>query len=311
MAKTISVITSSITPFDDKGRLDEKSFRQHLGRLRSAGISVYVGGAGTGETYALSPEERERIIQIAVEELKGKVPIRAMAFEPRVPQEILDFLRRAEPLKPDAVVVFSLDIGHGAKPTPAEMEAYYSTVIGSTSLPIVLSSHQSVGYFLPLELIERLVNRFPNVAGISYGGSNIPYLANLLKRVGDRVEVHCAGPTNGLTVLGLGGNGFMGYEGSFCPELVASVISAYRANDMARVSQMFGKLMVFNGIIERFGGSSMRAMKPLLNAFGLPGGTLRPPRLPVSREDLKEIVREVLALELPGLPPLADKELLS
>lgn len=311
MAKQISVLVSSVTPFDDKGQFDEQAFRRHLGRLRAAGVSVYVGGAGTGETYALSPEERERVIQIAVEELKGRVQIRAMAFEPRVPQEMIDFLRRTEPLKPDAVLVFSLDIGHGAKPTPAEMEMYYSTVIGSTSLPIILSSHRSVGYFLSLDLIERLVERFPNVAGISYGGSDIPYLAGLIRRVGDRIEVHCAGPTNGLSVLGLGGNGFMGYEGSFCPELVASVISAYRSNDMPRVSDLFGKLMAFNGIIERFGGSSMRAMKPLLNAFGLPGGTLRPPRLPIDRADLKGIVQEVLALELPGIPPLADKTLLA
>lgn len=311
MAKQISVIVSSITPFDDKGRFDEQAYRRHLGRLRAARVSVYVGGAGTGETYALSPEEREQVVRIAVEELKGRVPVRAMAFEPRVPQELTDFLRRTEPLKPDAVLVFSLDIGHGAKPTAAEMEMYYSTVVGSTSLPIILSSHRSVGYFLPLDLIERLVERFPNIAGISYGGSDIPYLAELIKRVGDRIEVHCAGPTNGLSVLGLGGDGFMGYEGSFCPELPASVISAYRANDMTRVAERFGKLMAFNALIERFGGSSMRAMKPLLNAFGLPGGTLRPPRLPVGRAELKAIVQEVLALELPGIPQLADRTLLA
>jgi 4-hydroxy-tetrahydrodipicolinate synthase len=302
VARKLSAIASSITPFDDRGRIDEVAFRKHLQRLAAAGLSVYVGGPGTGETFAMSPEERERLVAIAVDELKGKVSVRTMSFEPRVPQEIVEFLRRAEPHKPDAVVVFSLDLGHGAKPTRAQIERYYSIVLDSTALPIVLSSHESVGYFPPVDLLEEIAHRFPHVVGLSYGGVDITYLAALIERLGDRLEIHCAGPTNGLAVLGMGGNGFMGFEGSVCPELPASVIAAYRTGDMAAVAARFRKLMALHALIQRFGGGMVTGVKPLLNAFGLPGGSLRLPRLPLGEAEVREFMREVQKLDLPGMP---------
>ncbi|MBI3043874.1 MAG: dihydrodipicolinate synthase family protein [Betaproteobacteria bacterium] len=307
MVKKSSVVVISITPFDEKGGLDEAAFRNQLGRMREAGVSVYVCGGGSGEAYALTPEERDRVMIIAVEELKGRVPVRAMGFEPRIASEMVDFVRAAERAKVDAAQIFSLEVGHGAKPTYAEMEKYYATVIESTSLPVYLSSHRSVGYFLPLDLIESLVKRYPSIAGIAYGGSEATYLAELIKRVGDRIEVHCAGPSMALTALGLGGNGFMGGEGNLSPQLVASVISAWQAKDMDRLRVSFGKLIALNGIDTRYGGtpSSMRAMKPLMNAFGLPGGYLRPPRLPIGAAELKEVIQAVNSLELPGLRSIA------
>jgi 4-hydroxy-tetrahydrodipicolinate synthase len=297
------VIVISITPFDDAGRLDEAALRAHLRRLGAAGVSVYVGGSGSGEGYALSFEERERVFAVAVEELKGRVPIAAMGCEPHLPDEMVEFLRRAEHNKLDFAQIFSLHIGHSAIPTPRELETYYATVIDSSSIPVYLSSHYSAGYFLPLDLIEKLVDRFPTIAGVAYGGPDVTYIDELVRRVGERVDVVCAGPANAVSVLALGGNGFMGGEGNFSPQLVASVISAFEARDTERLRQSFSKLMAFAAIQKRYGGSSMRAMKPLLNAYGLPGGTLRPPRLPITPEELEGVLKQTAALELPGLPP--------
>ncbi len=306
MKKNLSVVVISLTPFDEQGRLDEVALRRQFGRLRDAGCSVYAAGSGSSEGYSLTTVERDRVLAIAVEELKGKVQVRAMGCEPRQASEMVSFLQAAERSGVDAAQIFSLEIGHGAKPTPAEMDQYYSTAIGSTSLPVYLSSHQAAGYFLPLDLVERMVKRFPNVAGIAYGGTDTTYLADLIARVGDRIEVHCAGPGMALTTLGLGGNGFMGGEGNLSPALVASVINAFGARDYDQVRESYSKLMLFTAVNNKYGGSSMRAMKPLMNALGLPGGMLRPPRLPISGADLEEVVKAVLRIQIPGLPaPIA------
>lgn len=69
----------SATPFDRQGRLDEMSLRRHLRKLCAAGVSgVYMGAPGAGETYAMSPEARDRTLSIAVEELKGKIGVSSM-----------------------------------------------------------------------------------------------------------------------------------------------------------------------------------------------------------------------------------------
>lgn len=304
MTKRLSVIVISITTFDEEGRIDEAALREHYRRLRDAGVSVYVASSGSSESYALTPEENERVLAIAVEELKGRVPVKAMGWEPRLPKEMVAFLRSAERAGVDAAQICSLEIGHGTHPTVPEMERYYATAIESTSLPVYLSSHRAAGYLLPVDLIERLVSRYPTIAGIAYGGTDIPMLADIIRRVGDRIEVHCAGPSNALAVLGLGGNGFMGGEGNFMPGLVASVITAWEQKDMEALRVAYDKLMGLAAIHNRFGAGSMRAMKPLLNAFGLPGGPLRPPRLPISEAELAEVVRAVVALDIPGTPPV-------
>ncbi len=311
MAKTLSVVVITITPFTEDGKLDESKYRQQLRRLVTEGCSVYVAGSGTSEAYTFTPEERDRVLEISVEELKGKVPMRAMGCEPRTAKDMIDFMRAAERAKVDAAQIFSLEIGHGIHPTPAEMEKYYTTVIDSTSLPIYLSSHQLSGYVLPLDVIEKLVKRYPKqLTGIAYYGTDIPYIAELIARVGDHIEVHCAGPMNAMAVLGLGGNGFMGGEGNFSPKMVAAVINAWKANDQAAVAVAFGKLMAFAGIYSRFGGGhSGRGLKPLMNAYGLPGGYLRPPRLPLPAAQIDEMARLVDAMNLPGIPKLNSQRL--
>ena len=305
MNKKLSAIVICLTPFDNDGKLDEAALRRQLGRLREAGVSVYVAGSGSGEAYALNREERDRVMAISVEELKGKVPVRAMGCEPRVISDMVEFMQAAARANVDAAQIFSLDIGHGSKPTTPELERYYSTVIESTSLPVYLSSHRAAGYFIPLDLIESLIKRYPTIHGVAYGGADIGYLAELITRVGDRVEIHSAGPGNALSVLGLGGNGFMGGEGNFSPTLFAAVIAAWQAKDHAQLRESFGKLIALTAISSQYGGSAMRALKPLMNAFGLPGGTLRPPRLPISAADLDIVVKAVLRLNIPGTPPPA------
>ena len=67
----------SATTFAPSGELDEAAFRLWLRRFRDVKIGVYVGSGGNGEGHALTPRELDRVYRIAVEELKGKVPVHA------------------------------------------------------------------------------------------------------------------------------------------------------------------------------------------------------------------------------------------
>lgn len=297
----LSCIVISLTPFDAQGRVDEDALRRHLARLRTAGVSVYVAGSGSGEGYALTRAERDRVMAIAVEELKGRVPVLAMGCEPRLIEDMIEFLQAAERADVDAAQIFSLEIGHGSKPTRDELERYYSSVIESTHLPLYISSHHAAGYFLPLDLIAKLADRHPHLTGIAYGGSDLDYLASLIRRMRGRLDIHCAGAYNAMTVLTLGGNGFMGPEGNLAPRLCASVIANFVNEDREALRLAFDKLLSLWAIISRYGGSMLRGLKPLMNAYGLPAGALRSPRLPISATDLREMIAAVVKLEIPEL----------
>src|SRR5689334_23215034 len=118
-----SAFVMSITPFDTQGALDEAAYRTHLRRLRVAGVGVYVGGSASGEGFSLSREERDRVLAIAVEELRGAVSVRAMGCEVRTLADTLEYLDAVAAHDLDAVHIFAPEMGHASKPTHAELEA--------------------------------------------------------------------------------------------------------------------------------------------------------------------------------------------
>jgi dihydrodipicolinate synthase/N-acetylneuraminate lyase len=94
----------------------------------------------------------------------------------------------------------------------------------------------------------------------------------------------------------------MGFEGNVSPELHAGVVNAFAARDFDKLQLYYDKLIKLSAMHMPYSGSSGRAIKPLLNRFGLPGGSLRAPRLPVAPEIVDRMVEETLKLDLPNFP---------
>jgi 4-hydroxy-tetrahydrodipicolinate synthase len=301
-----SAIFFAATTFDEKGRIDEAAYRLQLGRFRDEGLPVYIAGPGLGAAYLLSTEDRARLFAIGIEELKGRVPCRAGGREPNCAAQVVEFLQAAERAGMDAAQVYSLDLGHGAKPTYPELKKFYCTVIESTSLPLYLSCHHSSGYVPPVKLLAHLVDKYPNIAGIHYGGTDLRFLLDLIERFGDSIEVHCAGVFNAATVLTLGGCGFMGAEGNITPRLFGEVIRTFDSGDWEGFRKSYKQLLSLYSLIVQFNGNSsaQRAIKPLMNAFGLPGGAVVAPMVPISDADLAALVT---AVDKIGIPELAGR----
>jgi 4-hydroxy-tetrahydrodipicolinate synthase len=284
----------SITPFDAQGSIDEAGFRAHLSRMAEAGVGIYVGGGGSGEGYTLGSEEAGALQQIAVQEVAGRVPVRAMGVEPRTAAEMIDFVSRAAAAGVDAVQVYSLDVGHGHQPTVAELDHYFAEVLSSTQLPCILSTHQSVGYRVPVDVISGLAERFSNLSGVNCSQPDVAYLASLVDRLGDRLAIHVGGPMQALTALALGADGYLSSEANLAPHLCAAVTDAYESGDTARMMLAFGAVVRLSTIL--YGNGGIRATKAVLRALGLPGGYPRPPRLPLDDIATARVMSAVEAL---------------
>ena len=277
----------SITTFDDQQRLDEGALRAHLRRLADAEVGVYLAGGGSGEGFALELPEIRRIFEIGAEELSGRVPVRAMGFEPHTAKELHEIILAAQEVGLDAAQVYSLDGGHVFRPGPPEMRAYYADVLQGIDLPLVLSTHPAVGYSLPSAIIEELCNEH-NVIGLNVTTNDIPYLSEQLAvlRANDwlekRIAVHVGGEMHGLTNLALGGQGIVSSMGNLVPRLLARMHTSYEAGDYHDAEAAFVKLLDIYVEFTKLGGS--RALKMALDRLGLEGGPPRRPRLPVAPE---------------------------
>ena len=277
-----STLVISLTPFDEHDRLDIDAYRRHLRRMRDAGIGVYVGGGGSGEGYTLTRDETEAVLQVAAEELNGHVPVRAMGVEPRSASDMVQLAKMAADAGLDSMQVYSLDPGHGRMPRPDELETYFCDILDALPVKAVLSTHQSVGYWLSIDAMVRLVDRYDNIIGINVTNSDVSYLVRVIDAVGDRIEIHVGGAMHGLTALALGANGFLTSEANLAPKLTQSVIDHWIAGDLAGAAEAFARVLRLYAAMANVGGVS--GTKAALSQLGLPGGYPRKPRLPVPPE---------------------------
>jgi 4-hydroxy-tetrahydrodipicolinate synthase len=289
---SVAPFVVSITPFHEDGRLDEAGLRAHLSRLADAGVGVYLAGGGSGEGFALTPDETRRIFEIGAEEIKGRVPVRAMGHEPHTAAQLHDVLMAAQETGLDAAQVYSLDGGHVFRPGQPELEAYYADVLDGITIPLVLSTHPSVGYFLPMTLIERMCGEH-DVVGINVTNPDVTYLVDMLQMLddngwlGSRISVHVGGEMQGLTNLSLGGQGIISSMGNLVPRLLARMHASWRAGDVSGTADDFARLLRIYTEFTKLGGS--KALKVALGMLVLAGGHPRRPRLPCPEADHPKI----------------------
>jgi 4-hydroxy-tetrahydrodipicolinate synthase len=266
--------------------------------MASAGVGVYLGGGGSGEGYVLAPSEAQRLLEIGVEELKGKVPVRSMGTEPRSAAEMVEQVRVAAAAGVDAVQIYSLDAGHGHRPTRPEMQAYFDDVLSATNFPSVISTHQSVGYAVPVPMLAGFIKTYDHVVGVNVTNQDLGYVADVIDAVDGRAAVHVGGPAQALTAWSLGATGFLSSEANLAPELCMSVVEAYRKSDGAALTASFGKLLRLYRALYSAGG--IRATKAVLDRLGLAGGVPRKPQLPIAEQAVDGLIQLMRDL---GLTP--------
>jgi 4-hydroxy-tetrahydrodipicolinate synthase len=289
-----STFVISITPFARDGSFDELGTRSHLQRMAAAGVGVYLGGGGSGEGYVLSAQEARRLLEIGVEELQGKVPVRSMGTEPRSAAEMVEQVRIAAAMGVDAAQIYSLDAGHGHRPTRPEIQAYFDDVLSAIAVPSIVSTHQSVGYAVPVEMLAGFVDTYEHVVGINVTNQDLGYVADVIDAVGERIDVHVGGPAQALTAWSLGAAGFLSSEANLAPELCMAVVAAYQQGDASALSRNFGKLLRLYRALYSAGG--IRATKAVLDRLSLAGGVPRKPQLPITEtkiDELLELIREL------------------
>lgn len=302
--RTPSTFVISLTPFGDDGSLDEARLRAHLRRLAASGIGVYVAGSGSGEAYTLDADELRRVVEVAVEELSGKVPVRAMGFEPRTADQMIGFARMAVAAGVDAVQVYSLEAGHDHRTSNAELERYYGAVLEAIDAPVVLSTHFSVGYLVPVELLAALAERYEQIIGVNCTTPDLTYLLALVDALDERVDVHVGGPALALSAFALGANGYLSSEGNVAPRLCQSLVTHHVAGDLDALHDAYTRVMRLFSMAMRY--DHVCVGRAELELLGLSVGPPRLPRLPITDEAiLRELGKTLDELDIRAVEQLA------
>src|SRR2546425_11553697 len=106
--------TALVTPFRKDGSLDEQALRKLVKRQIDAGIDFLVPCGTTGESPTLTRKEHLRVIEITLEEAKGKVPVVGGAGGYNT-HEVIELARELESMGVDAILSVT---PYYNKPTP-------------------------------------------------------------------------------------------------------------------------------------------------------------------------------------------------
>jgi len=264
------VMAMSITPFNTEGGIDETTLRVHLDRLAVQGLGVYLASPGSGEGHALSVEETRRVYDIGVEVCKGRVPVCANPRESRGVADMLEVAREAVAAGVDAVQIYQIDGGHGFKPTPAELGAYFRDVISQLDHPVILGCNSVVGYLAPAGLLADLCEEFPQIIGVNIFEVPLGHVVACRDALPDRVRLFVNQPA-AVQCFSLGASGVLTAVANVIPRTTARFARAYAMGDRASLAVEAQRLQRFyDAFVHTMAGAAWE--KLALKILGLPGG---------------------------------------
>ncbi len=195
--------TALVTPFRQDGSLDEPTLRALIKRQIDAGIDFLVPCGTTGESPTLTHEEHLRVVEIAVELAKGRVPVLAGAGGYNT-AEVIALARELAEMGADGILSVT---PYYNKPTQEGLYQHYKAIAEAVALPIVVYSVQGrTGVNVEPATVRRL-SAIENIVGIKEASGNVSQMAAILNVVPEDFVVLSGDDAITLPVISLGGRG--------------------------------------------------------------------------------------------------------
>ena len=288
--------TALVTPFRRDLSLDEAAVRKLVQRQLQAGINFLVPCGTTGENPTLTRAEHLRVVEITLEEAKGKVPVLAGAGGYST-QEVIELAREVERLGADGILSVT---PYYNKPTQEGLYQHFKAIAGAVRVPIILYSVQGrTGVNVEPATLARLA-QIDNIVGVKEASGNITQMANVIQQVPEKFAVLSGDDAITLPLIALGGRGIISVVSNEIPAEMTQLAQLCLAGDLANARKLQRKYLPLMEI--NFIESNPIPVKAAMALMGLLEPVYRLPMCPPKPENLARIEK---VLEPLGL--LADR----
>jgi len=231
-------IVAIVTPFKD-GRLDEVSFRDLIEFQIDQGISGIVPCGTTGESATLSYEEHERVVDIVVETVAGRVPVIAGAGSNST-DEAIKLTKHAKASGVDAVLLIT---PYYNKPTQDGLYRHYEAIAKECDIPQILYNVPSrTGINMAPDTVVSLA-KIDVIAGIKEASGNLMQCAKIIDNTPDDFDLMSG--DDGLTfpILALGGKGVISVTANVLPSRMSEMVNSFLSGDMEKARKIHYELL--------------------------------------------------------------------
>ena len=233
------VYTAIVTPFNDDNKIDEQALRKLVDFQISKGVQGIVPVGTTGESPTLDHEEHHRVIEIVIDQVKGRVSVIAGTGSNCTDEAI----RLTEKAK-KAGATASLQVApYYNKPTQEGFYRHFTAVADSVDLPIIVynipsRSGKNIENSTMLELAKH-----KNIVAVKEASGNITQIMDLISKKPDDFTVLSGDDNLVFPILALGGMGVISVASNLVPDRMAEFVGSALEGNWTKARKMHYELL--------------------------------------------------------------------
>ena len=274
-------IVALITPFQNN-TLNEDVYRKLIHYHLKNGTNGIVPGGTTGESPTLSHDEHKKIIEIAVNECNGKIPVIAGTGSNST-SEAVDLSKYAEKAGSDALLVVT---PYYNKPTQEGLYQHYKKINDNVGIPIIIYNIPSRSVIdMSVETMTRLYE-LKNIAGVKDATGDLNRVDQQLKSMGKEFVQLTGNDDNALEFNKRGGVGSISVTANIaaklCSDFQKSCVNGFKDSDkLDKILQPLHSAMFIE--------SNPSPVKYAASLLGMCDPDVRLPLVQVKKENKKKI----------------------
>jgi len=283
-----------ITPFKDNN-LDEENYIKLINFHLENNTNGLVPAGTTGESPTLSHKEHERVIELCINESKGKIPVIAGTGSNST-VEAVALTKHAENAGADAALVVT---PYYNKPTQEGLYQHYKTINDNTSLPIIIYNIPSRCVIdMSVDTMAKLFE-LKNIAGVKDATGDLNRLDQTIKKLGPEFIQLTGEDGLAFKFNRRGGVGIISVTANIAPKLCSDMQKYSKSksdNDIKEAERIDQILQPLHKSL--FIESNPAPVKYAAKLLGLCDDEIRLPLVKIKKETQEEVKKALSSAKL-------------
>ncbi|MBO5232172.1 MAG: 4-hydroxy-tetrahydrodipicolinate synthase [Clostridia bacterium] len=279
--------TAIVTPMHADGSVNEQRFKELVEQQIQGGIDALVVCGTTGESAVLNHEEHVRVIELAIQQNAGRVPIIAGTGSNDTAYGV-ELSKEAISLGADALLMVT---PYYNKTSQAGLVAHYNYIADHVDAPIIVYNVPSrTGVNIKPETYLELA-KHPNIVAAKEANGDISSVLKTISLCGDNLTIYSGNDDQTVPMMSLGAKGVISVISNILPTEFHNLTAACLAGDFKKATEMSVK---YSDLMDyMFIDVNPIPVKEAMNLMGMNMGECRLPLVPMSDKN-----REILKNEL-------------
>ena len=286
-----------VTPFTTEDKVDEAGMRENMNYLLERGVNGLLAAGTTGESATITHQEQKKMMEILVDEVKGKVAAVAGAGS-NSSKEALGLVKHAEDVGADYALVIT---PYYNKPQPHGLYEHYKMLSESTDIPIIAYNVPSrTGTDIDVETIGKIA-QLDNIVALKEANPDLDKVSQIIQKidqldVSDQFMVLSGNDNLTLPMISQGCKGVISVVGNVDPARMSEMVKKALDGDFQGAQDLHYELYDLMKVL--FVESNPVPAKTALNMMGRPAGHVRMPLAPLKSESQDKLKKVLLDLQL-------------